>query len=493
MDARFAIGGIMIETNSFVDKPADLAWFKSIGYLEGKELLSNLSNTNSVPGGIISAAEAFGWELVPSLVTTPLGGGGGVVTKDTMELLLNRILAGLSQAGHLDGMFVLLHGAMIADGHPDGEGYVLKTIRDAVGPDFPLSTTFDFQGAVSQQIVDNCDIVTGYDTYPHTDWYDRGFESAKFMREIVRGEKKFSKVLKKPRILPNLPGEYTGRHPMATMMSKVREIEAEDGISYVMINPGFPYCDVAHAGFSVVVATDNDEKLAEEKATELEDMAWDSRDGFARRCLPVEEALDEALRPEYEYRSGPVVLADEGDAVFGGSPGNGVSILRGLLDRRIDGGAVFLLEPSAVEKAIASGVGTSVKLTLGGTIDEPLDVEGTVKLITDGVFDPIVLRNRVDKHTFEMGKTATLRSNGNDIVLISKPAQFNFLEEWRSVGVEPLRKRILVIKSPVHYREHFEPVASKIIEVDTPGLTPANLKRLSYKNVRRPIVPLDEA
>src|SRR5579872_3975499 len=81
---RFAIGGINIETNSFSGKKADLPWFKSIGYYEGKDLLTNLGHTNSAPGGIIDAAEAFGWELVPSVVTTPLGAGGGVVTRETM-------------------------------------------------------------------------------------------------------------------------------------------------------------------------------------------------------------------------------------------------------------------------------------------------------------------------------------------------------------------------------------------------------------------------
>jgi len=112
-------------------------------------------------------------------------------------------------------------------------------------------------------------------------------------------------------------------------------------------------------------------------------------------------------------------------------------------------------------------------------------------VVTDGSFDPIILRDRVDMHTFDMGMTALVRCEATDIVLVSKSAQFNFLEEWRSVGVEPLRKTFVAIKSPVHYREHFEPVASKIIEVDTPGFTPTNLKKLNYQHMRRPIFPLD--
>jgi len=488
----FAVGGILQETNSFCKELGTIEWFKSEGYYTGEEIF-NFRNTNCVLGGILDAAKAFGWEIIPTMIAGhPLGTGSGPVTKEAFDCFLNELTDRIRAAGKLDGVFVLSHGAMITEEHIDGDGYVLSAIREIVGEDVPMATTYDVHGAISSLIVEKCDIVTAYDTYPHTDWYERGYESAKIMNLIVQSKVKPTRVLRKPRILPNLPGEYTGRHPMATAIDLVHKIEAEDKVVNVTINPGFPYCDSPNAGFSIVVTTNNDEKIAEEKADQIEKLVWKERHGFVKKCLPVEEAIEEALRPEQAYRGGPVVLADEGDSVGSHSPGDGTSIFRAILERGIKNTAVHFLDPENVKKAIKAGVGNKVTMEIGGKVDEPVRITGTVKTITDGDFEPPVLRGRRDLHSFSMGKTVLLKCEGNDVVLTQRPCQFNFLYDWRNVGVEPLRKKIIVIKSPVHYREHFEPVSSKIIEVDTPGLSSVYLEGLNYQNIRRPMIPFDK-
>lgn len=490
---RFAIGGFPQETVSSVREKSTLEWFKKSGYYVGKEIVTHFKHTNSVLGAILDAAEIMGWEMVPTILAGhPLGLGGGPVTREAFDTFLGEMLEGIKNAGKLDGVFVLQHGTMIADGHLDADGDILAAIRQTVGEDVPMAVTYDFQGAISRQIIEKCDIVTGYDTYPHVDWYERGFESAVIMNSVVQGKVKPTRVLRKPRILPNLPGQYTGRHPMATLMNMVHRLEREDGVVAITVNAGHPSSDTPNGGLSIVVITNNDEKLAARMADELEEFAWKEREGFVLKCLSVKEAVDEALRPEQEFRSGPVVLVDQGDSVGSHSYGDGTSIFREMLRRGVTNCAVAYWSPECVGIAIEAGIGNTVEMDIGGKTDEPLHVKATVKVITDGFFEPPVLKGRIDLHSFNMGKTATLSYKGNDIVFTSSPCQFNFLDDWRHVGVEPTRKDFVVVKSPVHFREHFEPIARKIIDVDTPGLTPVDLTRNEYTYMRRPIYPLDK-
>src|SRR2546422_932203 len=186
---RFVIGGFPQETNSLVKEKSTVEWFKKGGYLVGEQIITNLRRTNSVAGGILDAAELMGWEMVGTILAGhPLGMGGGIVAREAYDTFLGQMLNGIKRAGKLDGVFVLQHGDMIAEGHMDGDGDVLARVRETVGPDVPTAVTYDFQGAISKKIIENCDLVTGYDTYPHTDWYERGFESAVIMNSVVSGK-----------------------------------------------------------------------------------------------------------------------------------------------------------------------------------------------------------------------------------------------------------------------------------------------------------------
>ena len=492
MAKRFAIGGFPQETNSWCEDPGTLEWFKSEGYWEGEEIFE-FRQTNCVLGGILDAAESYGWEMVPTMVAgNPLGTGSGTVTKEAFDNLLGELVDRTKAAGPLDGVFVLGHGGMVSDEHLDGDGTILATMREAVGEGVPMATTYDTHGAISPLIVEKCDIVTAYDTYPHTDWYERGFESAQIMNLIVQGRVKVTSALRKPGILPNLPGEYSGAHPMASAFALAHKMEEKPGVLAVTVNGGYPYTDSPHAGLSIVVITDDDQRLADELADELDAFCWKEREGFVKRAVSVDDAIEEALTPRTAYREGPVVLADQGDSVGSHSPGDGTAIWRGLVDRGITNCAVGFLAHGKTAQCIKAGVGNKVTLTIGGRVDEPVEISGTVKVITDGNFDPPILRGRRDLHSFAMGTTALIRADGNDVVLSEKPCQFNFLHDWRHAGVEPLDKRIISVKSPVHYREHFEPVASKIIEVDTKGISPANLDELTFEHRPKPLYPFED-
>jgi microcystin degradation protein MlrC len=91
-----------------------------------------------------------------------------------------------------------------------------------------------------------------------------------------------------------------------------------------------------------------------------------------------------------------------------------------------------------------------------------------------------------------MGRTAVVRCKGVEVVITSRRLQNLDLAFFRSVGIEPTERKILVVKSSIHFRAAYGPIARQIIEVDAPGLVSPNLDRFDFHNVRRPIFPLDD-
>ena len=189
-----------------------------------------------------------------------------------------------------------------------------------------------------------------------------------------------------------------------------------------------------------------------------------------------------------------MVLADIGDNPGGGAPEDGTVVLRTILEEGLKGGVVAVIwDPEAVKKAVKAGVGKTLQLSLGGHTDEmhgePLSVTGRVKTVTDGKFvneGPMGTGSESD-----MGPTVVMEIGGNDVIVTTKRLQPLDLQLYKSQGIDPTGKRFIVVKSSVHYRASHEPIAKEVIELDTPGLTSPRLAGFGFKNIRRPIFPLD--
>ena len=494
---RFFIGGLSQETNCFVPYKTGIrpnAFHPGFRIYEGEEILDIFPGTNSTAGGYIEFSKMMGIELVPTIIAS--GGAGGIVTKEAFDYSLERIHDGIKDAGKLDGAFVVLHGGCISEEVDDVEGHILKEVRELLGPKVPIVTTLDLHGHISPLQVEMSTVLNGYDTYPHVDPYERGFEAAKIAFEALNGWVKPVQVLKKPRVLPNLLGEYTGRDPMKALIEMAHNAERQEGVLCATINGGFPECDSPTAGLSIVVTTDNNLELAERLASEMEDFAWTNRKGFFKKATPMDDAIAEALRDEYVYAKGPWVLTQEGDSAGSGSVNDGTSFLKKLIEAKVPNTVVapFGYAPEAVKKAIEAGVGNTVTVTLGGIVDDALEVTGKVITIFEGT--NLSLRDLPLKSVpRRMGRTVVLKVDDIEIMLTELRVEINNLEAIRAVGIEPLNKKIVVLKSPVHFRTAFEPVAKKIIEVWCPGWSDPNLRnteRFPWKNIRRPIYPLDD-
>ncbi len=492
MGLRVALAGFAHETNTFAATPTGLDEFVAAGLFRGDEVLQ-LAGTNTVAGGVIDRVEETpDVELIPLLATSAIP--GGLVTVEAVETIEGEIVAGLERTDP-DAVILDLHGAMATQLADDGEGATIRRVRAAVGPSIPIVVVLDLHANVSQEMVDGADAILLYNTYPHIDMAERGAEAVDLTIRIARGEVRPASALAKLPLIPPLPRQYSHVEPTRSIMERVYEIERLPAVLNVGIAFAFPYADCPFPGMAVVVTTDGDRDLAARLATEMKEFIWERREEFRPSVTPVEEAVHAAMAEP----AGPVVLADLGDNPGGGSACDGTALLWALLDLGAAGAAFAVIaDPEAVAAIYSAGPGAHLELALGGKTDDlhgfPIPVTATVKSLSDGHF---IHEGPVDTGRPEtLGRTAVLVCEGRhgntvDVIVCERRVQPLDAAVFRSQGIEPLERKILVVKSSVHFRGSFTPLASRIIEVDTPGLTGVDLSRFPYRRLPRPIWPLD--
>jgi microcystin degradation protein MlrC len=339
-------------------------------------------------------------------------------------------------------------------------------------------------------MIAGADLLHGYKTYPHVDMAERGVEAMERLAQRIDRRIRPTAAWRKPPLLPPLGNQGTTRGPMRRLYDLADEMEKDSKVISVSIFAGFPLADIPDAGLGIYVVTDNDQALAELLAGHLARVAWEHRHEFIHIALPVKEAVARALAVD----GGPIVLTDMADNMGGGAAGDGTEILRELLRVGARSATVACIwDAAAVQACVKAGVGARITLDVGGKVDNrhgaPLSVTGTVRTLSDGRFSyrgPMMtgLAGR-------LGPTAVLDVDDVKVILITNRRQALDPEMIRFVGIDPLREKILVVKSTIHYRAAFEPIAKEIIEVDAPGLSSSNLARFEYRRVRRPIFPLD--
>ncbi|MBI1735853.1 MAG: M81 family metallopeptidase [Candidatus Rokubacteria bacterium] len=485
---RFFVAMFSHETNTFSTIVTDRPQFEARNLRYGGEILETYRGTGTCLGGMIDAAAARGVSLAPSIAAA--ASPSGRVTRDIFEDVKHRIVADLRSGGPFDGILLDLHGAMVVEGSEDGEGDLLKAVREVVGARVPIAVSLDFHGNVTRGMVGHATLLHGYKTYPHIDMAERGREATERLLDVLDGRLTPTVALRQPPLLPPLGRQGTARGPMRRLYDRAAEMERDPKVVSISIFAGFPLADIHDAGLSVYVITNDDQALADRLADELSDLAWKHRQEFVHTALPVREAVARALAIDGR----PVILADMADNTGGGAAGDGTEVLRELLRAGARSVTVACIwDPEAAAACARAGVGATVTLEVGGKTDDrhgtPVEVTGRVRTLSDGRFvhkGPMMrgLEGR-------LGTTAVLDINDVKIILISMRWQTLDPEMIRFVGIDPLAEKILVVKSTIHYRAAFEPIAHEIVEVDAPGLSSSNLAHFEFKHVRRPIFPLD--
>ncbi|MEX2425848.1 MAG: M81 family metallopeptidase [Thermomicrobiaceae bacterium] len=496
MALRIATGGISQETNTFQWEPTSLQDFQqgSSAIHRGNGIF-DLEGTGTIYGGIIAEAKKHGVELIPTTFGRAVPGGR--VSKEAFETMAGEIAEGIKNAGKIDGVLLGIHGAMALEHDHDGEGPLLRAIREVVGPDLPIIAPLDLHTNLSEEMMELATAFVGYKEYPHIDTAETGARAMEMLVQTINGEiTPTMHHVKVPLIAPNQSMVTTWQSPLKTVIDRAREMEKESAVVAATVLGGFPFSDVPYTSVSMIVVTDNDPGLAKRYSNELAQMAWNLRDDFEIKPVPIDEAIQDAMNaPEGSV----YVLADISDSGASGTAGDGTEILAGLLRNNAKNAAVAqIMDKEAVAACIEAGVGSTVTLNVGGKHDglhgPPVEVTGKVRLIHEGSFP---MAGPMGAGTIAgRGKTVVLEINGRNGIelqlseLRGHPNDHNY---FRSFGIEPTERRILVLKSAAHFRAAFEPIATKVIEIDAPGISSPKLaEQFEYKNLRRPMYPLEK-
>ena len=481
---RIAIAGILHESNSFSRETTELRHFE---IARGADMVRRWADAGHELGGFLEGAKLYGFEAAPLLSATAIP--GGPVSSDAFESLRKLLLEQLQMAGSVDGMLLALHGAMYSHTWPDADGELVTRVRRAVGPDFPLVVTHDFHANVSDRLAAGSTALVVYKTCPHVDQRERGLQAASILARTIRDGVRPTMVLARPPMIYPIMGHNTSSRPLAPVFERVREIEREPGVLAANVAAGYQYADVWEAGVSVTVVTDNDPALAEHFAGELSALLWDTRSQLNTRQPEAAEAVRQAMESE----ATPVVLVDIGDNVGGGSPADSTILLSELLTQKAQGWTTVIYSPAGVQTAAAAGVSHPVSMKVG---TPAVAIQGRVRGLHEGTFVEPEVRHGGARYN-DQGVSALVEVGGPDpespnlLLLTSKRMPPFSLQQLISAGVAPHRQKILVVKAAVAFRAAYEPVARRIIEVNTPGITAADPRLFTYQHLRRPVFPLD--
>jgi microcystin degradation protein MlrC len=458
--------------------------------LEGGEIRDRFATSESILAGFFAyEAEEPDVELVPLVFSwiTPTGAS----TRDAFEHLAGRMIAALRKHGPWDGVLLPQHGAAVADHHLDADGEFIHRVRDAVGAEVPVGVTLDMHANISQRMVEHADVITVFQTNPHVDAREQGLACARLLGRQIRGEIRPVMSLADPPLVINIVRQGTADEPMAGLLKIAREQERRPGVLSVSVVEGFPYADVPEMGMSFLAISDDDPDLAADAAHAVATAAWEMRASFVGDAYSVDEALLEASAAP----RGPVLLLDMGDNVGGGSPGDSTHILHAARRLSVGGLIESLYDPEAAQACAAAGVGSRVELSVGGKVDDmhgaPFPISGEVISVTDGRFeDPTPTHGGA--RFFDLGTSAGVRTDdGFSLAIHSRPEGTRSQVQFRSVGIEPAEARIIAAKGVHSPRAAFEPIATRLIWVATPGSTSADLSTFSYRHRRRPMFPFE--
>lgn len=490
---RIALGGISHEANSFCARTTAMADFEARGLARGDEILAHGQAQRTEQAGALSIlTQAPDCTVLPTLLARAMSGGPiqGAVLQSLLDELLQRIAA----ARPVDGVLLVLHGAMMAEGEGDATGEVLARVRALVGPDVPVVGTLDLHANVTERMVRCATALIGYQTAPHVDMFETGQKAARVLLQTVQGELRPAMALVRlPMLLPpeNSTHEWG---PLAAAIGRAVEMEQAGTILHGGIYPVQPWLDTEDVGAAVVVVTRGDggrAPAAEQYARELAGLFWARRGEFVCELVPAREAVQRALARV----SGTVILCDSADATTSGSTGDSTEILHALLQAAPlpEIALANVVDPQAVAQAIAAGVGATIAVQVGGRLApqtfQPATFTGYVKTISDGVFEFRGPGMRGVQHS--MGRAAVLIQDGIHLAVMEQAVSQWDPQLYRCLGEEPAHARLVQVKSPMAFRAAYEGLFDEVIVVAAPGAADPRLAALPWSHLRRPIYPLD--
>jgi microcystin degradation protein MlrC len=472
------------ETNTFSPIPTGWNAWESFLLVHSDDRDSGVMDPAAYFGPL---AEKRGWEVSRGLLAyaTP----AGLTPKPVYECLRDELLSDLKAAIPIDGVMLLLHGAMVAGDYDDCEGDLLTHIRKITGPDIPVGAVLDLHANVSGQMLQQASVLVGYKEYPHTDIYQRLEDLFHIVADAAEGK---TRPVMHSFDLPIIGGSYhTNEEPMQGFVREMEELEKQDAVLNVWLAHGFEYGDVPFLGVRMVVITDKDLALAENIAEKMGRKFYAMR----REALSMPGTMESCLEKAMAAPKGPVTIADTADNAGGGAPSDSTFFLAEMIARKIENaGIASIWDPVAVSLCEDVGIGASLPLRIGGKIGpasgNPVDVMATVMGLADDVLQAL------GGSQMSMGHCAAIKvhlnsdhirnafpETGIDVILSQHRTQPVAPNIFSELGVDPTRKKILVVKSNQHFYAAFEPISTEILYAGGKGALQSDMTTIPYERV----------
>jgi microcystin degradation protein MlrC len=370
---RIAVGGFLHETNTFAPTKASYADFVHGGgwpaMVQGADLLKVMRNINVGLAGFVGEGQMHAWELVPTIFAA--ASPCAHVTGDAYERIAGVLVEGIRRARPLDAVYLDLHGAMVCEHFDDGEGEILRRVRQVIGNDLPLVVSLDLHANVTPEMVQHADALVAYRTYPHVDMADTGRDAARHLARLLTDGKRFAKAFRQLPFLIPINWQCTNDHPAKGIYEKLAGLESET-VPTLSFCPGFPAADFLHCGPSVFAygKTPADAQAAVDHLAALIEGHESDFDG---RIYGADEGVRLAIEIS-KNASRPVVIADTQDNPGAGGDSDTTGMLRALVRNKAPRSAIgAIYDPVSARAAHAAGVGASVTLALGGKSGIPGD------------------------------------------------------------------------------------------------------------------------
>lgn len=483
---RIAIGGFQHETNTFAPSKATWADFVQGGgwpaMVTGAGILEAVSGANIPITGFITEAKTRNHILIPT--TWCAASPSAYVTEEAYERIAGMIVAGIRQALPVDAVYLDLHGAMVTEHLDDGEGELLRRVREVVGNENPVVASLDLHANITEQMVLQADVLIAYRTYPHLDMAETGGRVFAFLQRRFDGLPGPKPAVRRIPFLIPVCWQSTDMEPAKRLFGQVGKLES-DTVPAVSFATGFPAADFPECG-PVVLAYGLTQEAADQVVDTLANAVIAAESEFTGKLYNPDEAVIRAMQIA-RTASKPVVIADTQDNPGGGGNSDTTGILRALIRNRAKEAAIGLIvDKAAALMAHAAGVGSKIHLKLGGHSgipgDSPLEGEFMVEHISNGKFNATGPFYR--GFHLNLGPSACLRIDDIRIVVACVKAQMADQAMFRFVGIELTKQAILIVKSSAHFRADFTSIAEEILMCASPGPLASDPGQLPWKRLR---------
>jgi microcystin degradation protein MlrC len=493
---RVLIAGMFHETHTFLPGQTGLDQFL---ISRGEELLAAIGDASPLAGTLETARDC-GWEVVPAIDYRALP--SPTVSDEVVEQWWREFESYATKAleKNLDGVFLVLHGAMASESLPDVEGELLRRIRGIEGlSTLPIGGVTDLHPKFSTAMAAYSTALVTYRKNPHTDAKETAVRAAQLFDGILENKTTPRTVFAHPPVMWPPTGTGTADEPMSTLENLAREIEnANDDILAVNVHAGYSFADTPETGVSFSIVTTGDINAAQAELRKLCDHALQHKAVGNVLETPIESVMEEVKSLVAQGQT-PIVLVEPSDNIGGGAPGDSTGVLRALLKHEIQNSAVVINDPQAVEEISKLEIGQTKTLSIGGKKNPfdagPLELEVELVSTSDGNFDLEDLHSHLaSMHGahIKMGPCAVVKYRGITILLTTIKSAPMDLGQLRSQGIIPETLAVIGVKAAVAHRQAYNPISKASFTIGTPGLCSSDLKLFSYRHLQRPIYPLDK-